>query len=382
MKNYSRRERVADALDHIEPDRVPADITLSPGAYAILCDHLGEKFEPYKWDDWNHATPSAEVLEKLGVDVYHVDIGAEPEGFTIDKTEFKDAWGINKRKIINDDGSFMYCFTDTPLKDAKTIDEINSYKWPLPEQLVSLTDERVSEIKNLFNNTDFALTATFGGNIQERPHFLIGMEQWFMNFYDNPELNCALMDKIMEIQMGVDRIVIDKIGKYLTYFRFNGEDVGTQKGPLYSPDIFKEYAMPRLMNEWKTAKQLFLKQNPRGKVAIHSCGSIYHFIPLFIEMGADIINPVQVNADNMDTGIIGREFGDKVSFHGAVDSQDVLEHGTPEDVRKEVRKRMADLGAGGGYIVAPSHNIQESVPVKNTIALYEAVQEYGKYPLI
>jgi len=382
MKDWTRRERVATALDHLEPDRVPCDITISPDAYAILCDHLGEKFEPYKWDDWNHATPSVEVLDKLNVDVYHVDIGAEPEGFTIDKIEFKDAWGNNKRKIINEDGSHMYCMTDYPLQDATTIEEIDAYPWPVPEQLVSLTDERVNEIKHLYNNTDFALTATFGGNLQERSHFLIGLEKWLMNFYDDPDFNMALMEKIMHIQMGVDRIVIDKIGKYLTYFRFNGEDTGTQKGPLYSPDIFREYTMPRVMNEWQTAKKLFLQQNPNGKIAIHSCGSIIKFIPSFIEMGADVINPIQTNAENMDTEVIGREFGAKVSFHGAIDSQDVLEHGTPESVKEEVRKTMINLGVGGGYICAPSHNIQASVPVENTLALYEAVQEYGRYPLI
>ena len=380
MDRYTKRKRVETALNHIEPDRVPCDITIAPDAYDKLCKKLGEKFEPYTWDDWNHAYPSVEVLEKLGIDIYHVDIGTDPEGFTIESTVFKDAWGVTKRRIDSEKG-FIYCLDDTPLSYANTTAEIEAWPWPKPEQVVNLTDNLVSEIKHLYNNTEFALTATFGGNLQERSHFLIGMDNWLINFYDNPDLNHALFSKILGIQMQVDQMVIEKIGEYLTYFRFNGEDVGTQTGPLYSPEQFEKYTRPYLEKEWKNAKELFHKKNPDGKIAIHSCGSVDKFIPKFIEMGADILNPVQPNVAGMDTEIIGQEYGDQICFHGAVNTQDVLERGTREIVREEVRKRIRDLGVGGGFLIAPSHNVQVSAPVENVLTMYEAVREFGVYPL-
>ena len=146
---------------------------------------------------------------KLHVDVMHVQMKDVPKEFDIEKLEFKDQWGITKKKIINDDGSFMYNLIDYPLRDAQSVDDILSYKWPAAEEIVDVTGLR-EQVKQLYNDTDFALTATFGGNVFERPHYLRGMDNFFMDLMINPEIAEALMDKVLEIEIAVDNMVLQR----------------------------------------------------------------------------------------------------------------------------------------------------------------------------
>jgi uroporphyrinogen decarboxylase len=106
----------------------------------------------------------------------------------------------------------------------------------------------------LYNNTDFALTMTFGGHIFEYSHYIRGMENFFIDLIQNPEMACAMMDKILEIQLYRDRQILKEIGKYLTYFRFNGEDLGSQAAPLISLNLFRKHVKSRLETEWRQAK--------------------------------------------------------------------------------------------------------------------------------
>jgi uroporphyrinogen decarboxylase len=378
QKTYTSRERVTAALNHTEPDRTPCDMTIEPTIYQALCDELGLKYEPYYYDDWNHAYPSPEVAEKLQVDVLHIPLKATPAEFTMEKIEFKDAWGITKRKVLNSDGSFMYNLIDNPLKDAECEADIENYPWPSPEEGVDVSG-LAEAVRYLYNNTGFALTATFGGNIFERSHYLRGMQNFFVDLIASPEIAEALMKQVMTIQMKVDRIVLNAIGSYLSYMRFNGEDVGSQNGPLLSVELFNTLVRPYLEQEWRAAKELLLRHNPEGKISIHSCGAVMDFIPTFIEMGADILNPIQPNAAGMDTKIIKQLYGEKLCFHGGVDTQRILTVGTVSEVEQEVKRRITDLSPGGGYICAPSHNIQHGVPVENILAMYNAIRIYGMY---
>ena len=381
-KVYSRRERVETALNHKEPDRCPCDLTISPPAYQELCDYLGTKFEPYWWDDCNHAFPSVEVLEKLNVDVMHFSANAfVPKNFTIDQDEFRDQWGVQRIKIWDTSTDFMYSNGKPPLEGVEDVVDVYAYDWPDPEELYD-PEIAVPMVKSLYEETDFALTCQFGGHLFEMGQFLLGFEDYLAYLHMEPEIVEAIMDKTREIQMQVETMVMQTIGKYLTYVRLCGEDVGTQNGPLIHPDYYARVVKPRHAVEWNHVKNEFHKVNPQGKLSIHTCGGVYPFISHFIEAGADMLNPVQPSAAGMDTEKIGREFGDRLCFHGGVDSVRVLAQGTPEDVEKEVQKRIRDLGQGGGYICAPSHNIQGGVPMENVQAMYEAVARYGKYPLL
>ncbi len=143
---------------------------------------------------------------------------------------------------------------------------------------------------------------------------------------------------------------------------------------MISPKSFREIIKP----QWKRLFQ-FLKTRTSAKLALHTCGNITQILDDIVELGVDIINPVQVAAKDMDTRRLKKEYGDKLTFWGAIDTQKVLPYGTPEDVRKEVRMRIEDLAPGGGYILAAVHTIQPDVPPENIRVLFDAAKEYGKY---
>lgn len=157
--------------------------------------------------------------------------------------------------------------------------------------------------------------------------------------------------------------------------------MGTQNSPLISQEIFTKLIKPRQQKEWRFAKSEFVKYNPLGKICVYSCGAVLDFIPHFIEMGIDMLNPIQPNAHGMDTKLIKQKFGDKLSFHGVIDSQNILANGSEEDVINEVKTRLKHLATGGGYLAAPSHNIQYCMPPQNVVAMYEAIHKYGTYPI-
>jgi uroporphyrinogen decarboxylase len=152
--------------------------------------------------------------------------------------------------------------------------------------------------------------------------------------------------------------------------------MGAQNGPLISPSLYRKLVKPRQKMLIET-----IKRKTNAKVFLHSCGAIYEFIPDFIEIGIDILNPVQVSARGMgNTERLKKEFGkDLVFWGGSCDSQHILPFGTPEDVRKETARRIEELKPGGGYVFAPIHNIQAFVPPENIVALFETAKEVGIY---
>ena len=154
------------------------------------------------------------------------------------------------------------------------------------------------------------------------------------------------------------------------------DDLGTQGGPLISPDMYRRLIKPRQQELFSFIK----KKAPHAKIFFHSCGSVYHFIGDLIEAGVDILNPVQVAAADMDSKRLKKEFGNDVVFWGGgVDTQRVLPYGTPQEVRDEVKRRLDDLAPSGGFVFATVHNIQGDVPPENIVAMWETLQEYGSY---
>ena len=198
------------------------------------------------------------------------------------------------------------------------------------------------------------------------------MEKFLIDLIANQRFAEKLMDKVLEYQLAYWDEFLDRVGDYVQVAQV-AEDLGTQVGLIMNPKVFRKLIKPRDEKLWN-----FIKRKANVKLLLHSCGSVYQFIPDFIEMGVDALNPVQVAARDMDTRRLKAEFGEKLTFWGGgCDTQRILLFGTPADVRNEVKRRIKDLAPGGGFVFTQVHNIQAGTPPRNIVAMLEAANKYG-----
>lgn len=376
MAEMTSRERVATALNHKEPDRVPLSIggsahKFSNARYHLLREHFGLTGDaPQRLTGIAPTYSDNRLLDILGVDFRYVHLRGIPVPLEnrLPDGSWIDEWGL-RRVLV---GSY-YELVGTPLKNA-TIDDLKTYPWPDPFDPVR-TEGLREEVLDLYENTSYAITAyrpTLAG-VFDTANLLLGMETNLLKMMlDRPFIQ-ALYDKLHEIIMGHYQAQLDIVGPYVQIVE-QADDLGTQRDPLISPKLYRELVKPR-----HAELNRFIKQKaPQAKVMLHTDGSVRAFIPDFIEAGFDILNPVQPLAKGMNPAELKAEFGSEISFLGGVDVQQAM-IGPVEGVREEVRRRIEELGPGGGYIIAPSHNFQDDTPLENLLAFFEAVREYGAY---
>ena len=381
MGKMTSRERVRKTLNKEEPDRAPISLgecvstTMTVGAHENLKSHLGihgrttlmSKFFQIVFVDEG-------ILKHFEVDFRPV-IGGGPKKSKekrIDKRTFIDEWGVTG--YMPPEG-FYYDIIDFPLREA-TIEDIDKHNWPDPLD-EGLTESIEEAAKDLYENTDYAIvgSAGLGQSIFEQSCYLRGFDIMLMDLVANKEFAHALFRKITDIQKTKYGIFLDKVGKYLDIVRI-GDDTGMQDGALMSPSMYREMLKPYHKEYFS-----FIKEKTDAKLFLHSCGSVYDLIPDLIDAGVEILNPVQVSANKMDCVKLKTEFGKSLSFWGAIDTQRVLPFESPETVKEEVKKRINQLGSNGGFIPSSVHNIQHDVSPQNIIAMYEAIREFGTYPL-
>jgi uroporphyrinogen decarboxylase len=373
------RERVLCALSHEEPDRVPvffgtsgATTMLAP-AYDRLKSHLGiERETQMFWRAAQWALLDEEVMRRFGSDGRLLLAGpplSRLERELADDT-FVDAWGLTWRRFP---GSQYFEMQNPPLGRATT-DDIESYPWP--DLAHPGRFEELQAKAQAIRDAGFAVVAPVGVSPFETCYYLRGIENWFLDLAANPDFAVALLRKVTDLMRQGMSGLLAEAGEYIDVV-VTGDDLGGQNGPLIGPKMYR-----RLIKPFHAELMAAIKNLTKAKVFYHSCGSIYPLIGDLIEIGVDILNPVQVSAKDMgDTARLKREFGDRLSFCGAIDTQWVLPHGTPDDVRREVRRRIRDLGPGGGYVLASVHCIQPDVPPENVCAMLEEAQRAGHYPL-
>jgi len=381
-KTMTRRERVVAALEHREPDRVPLSMSITINAYDNLKHCLGiDLEEDHNPGRWTEVPIHPMVAEKFGLDVIWLPTGKahKKPRQSDDPNKWYDGWGIEWTKTPLIGGGYYNEMTCAPLKDA-TVRDLEDFDWPDPFD-PGITEGVREYYKHIHNDTEFAILTKFGGAVFEQAWYLRGMETFLLDMVENPEFVEALLTKIAKIQMGFDEVLIEAAGEYVDILRLSGEDMGTQENPIISLPMFRRMVRPHLESLWAYAKDKLLEKNPNAKIMLHSCGAVSRFLPDWIDMKLDVLDPIQPKAKGMDPFELKAAFGDKLTFHGGIDAQHVLPFGTIEEVREHTKKYIKALAPGGGYICAPVHNVQGDVPPENLVAMRDAVEEFGYYPI-
>ena len=379
-------QRILMAIDHKEPDRVPFDLggtestSISLKAYSALRDRLAlPKKEPEILSFGGQlAQPDSDLCQLMGVDTRRIT-RRNLSGWKlvvdedIESWRFTDEWGA-VWKMPKVDGHYFDMISN-PLRGAD-FDHVRKYIWPDgkdPALAAGLADEA----RKVFMESRAALVldARIGNGFFHTGAIIEGYEEMFTDLAFAPEKVNYILDHILDLKLNYFETLLSEVGEQIHIVR-ELDDLGSQQGLLISPEMYREYIKPRQ----KILFDFIKRKAPGVKLLFHSCGSIYPIIPDLIEIGVDILNPVQVSAADMDSAKLKREFGKEITFWGGgIDTQQVLPHGTPLEVKDEVRRRIDDLAPGGGFVFATVHNIQEDVPVENVIALWETLSEYGVY---
>lgn len=377
----NHKERVLMALDHEEPDRVPVDLggrqtTFMVETYEQFKSHLGINDLPTKMmsHKWQTVYVDEQILDRFSIDCRHVrpPVKAEPEfSETAEaKITFVDEWGV--KRII--DAGYA-SIIDYPLQTA-TLQDLEAYEWPNPAEIFDYTSIR-NQALQLHSEGEYAIVGNMGspGNIFEQSWYLRGLTEFFMDLVDNKDFAHELMSKITEIRKQNAKYFLSEVGEYLDVFQL-ADDLAMQNGPYMSPQLYREMIKPYQVELFR-----FVKQLTPAKIYYHSCGSVTRLLDDLIDVGVDILNPVQISADGMETDQLKQRFGNKLSFWGAMDTTEILPNGTADNVRNEVRRIIHDLAPEGGFVLASVHNLQPDIPPENILAMFEAASQYGKYPI-
>ena len=375
MPKMTSRERLLRSIRHEEPDRIPLDLGgVSTGIETLPFDDL-KKYLGKNWKTKNfmrdHVEPPEELLRLFGIDTRYIRI-KPPGNFSINinpDNSYLDEWGT---KWMKPDTSLYWDPVDHPLKEAR-IEDLESYPWPDPDDPGRYAGLK-QEAKNLHENSEYAIVGDIPvfGAMDYACLFLMGPERFYMDVILNQEFILRLFEILTDLQIRFYENYLSAIGKYIDVIMV-AEDLGGNSGPLISPDHYRKLLKPYAAKLWK-----FVKENTDAYLFLHCCGSVYKLIPDLIEIGVD---PVQVGAEGMAPKRLKAEFGDKLTFWGAIDTQRVMPFGSPEDVDDEVRTRINELAPGGGYVLTAVHNIQAGVKPENVCKMYEAARKYGTYPI-
>jgi uroporphyrinogen decarboxylase len=309
------------------------------------------------------AVSKEEILEKLGVDLRYVFPNyVGPRLKSYDDGRYEDIWGVQRKIIKSTEGIYEHTVF-SPLSSIKTIEDLEEWDPPSPDwydySSLHSKSETYSEYATVFVGDRTNRTCVLHEAI-----YLRGVKQALIDPLRHPQLTRCLYEKITQFYLEFNKRCFEEAGDLIDIFMM-GEDLGTQEGLLVSPIIFREFIKPYLVRHVRLASRYNIR------VMLHSCGAIRELIPDLIEIGIDILNPIQVRAKGMKPLELKNEFGDLLSFHGGIDIQQTLPYGKPEDVRAEVMDRIQTLGKGGGYILCSTHNIQSDTPIENIIAMYE-----------
>lgn len=379
------------ALQHQEPDRVPTDFLATPEVWKKLITHF--QLAPTGLEFGGFVEPAREALLRhfeIDTRVLSYDMFCRPPATAFktgavedwwesldrstpnrmwrqrlpDGTNY-DIWGAHRQRVEHAFGAYEE-FASWPLQNAETIDDLKRHVWPEPDWW------DFSPLPGLLRQLDTSgpYHVRFRiGSVFEIAWQLRGMQEFLMDLASQPEWPSYLMHRLSEVYVENTRRVLELIGDRLDMVYFY-DDVATQNSLMISPQMWRDLVRPH------HARLVELAHARNIPVMYHCDGAIYPLIPELIELGIDLLNPIQPDAKNMDGRKLKTEFGDRLSFHGGIDIIKTLPRGTPAEVAAEVRDRVNFLGRGGGYILCSSHHIQPDTPLENILTMYDLKLRY------
>jgi len=358
------KERVLTAIEHEEPDKIPLDIWLAPEvadkfAEMLNIDQSKDKFA---------------LLRALGNDMLWASIGASEKFSTIYKEDKKigdnlylDDWGI-KWKIQSHDYGVYGEFVEHPLADLKNYD---NYKWPDP---LVVEKEILNDFDNLIKiyGKEYAILPNLTCTVWEGSWYLRGLENLLVDLYKNKDLAIEIFDHMMNYHL----VIAKELTRMGVDIMWIGDDVANENGPYMDPKMYREMLKPCHAHIIQEVKKI----NKNIKIAYHSDGKIEWLLDDLIDIGVDIVNPLQPDANNVSE--VKKKYGKKLTFWGNVDTRNIMSRGSCIDVVEEVKKVIKTLSPGGGFILCSNHVVQSTPKaVDNTIAYYWAANKFRNYPL-
>jgi len=380
------RERVLTALRHEQPDRVPVDFLATPEIWAQLEEALQPDAtavgpSPYFDPTWEAILRQLEVdCRVLSYDQFFnppaavLKEGAQVEWFEalsrstpnrmwrqrLPGDDYYDLWGHHIRIVDNQSGKYEE-FATWPLSSAESVADLEAFPWPEPDwwDFTPLTEI----IQQLDAHQEYHIRFRIG-SVFEIAWQLRGMQEFLMDLPLNPDIPVYIMERLTDIYVENTRRVLDLVGDRLDMVYFY-DDVATQNSLMISKRMWRKYVKP-------CHERIIAVAKSYGVPVMYDCdGALYPLLGEIVEMGVDLLNPVQADAKGMEPEKLKAEFGDRLSFHGGIDIIKTLPRGTVDDVRAEIAERIRVLGKDGGYILASSHHIQSDTPLENVLAMYD-----------
>jgi uroporphyrinogen decarboxylase len=347
------RERMLAAIRHEKPDRIPTDIWATEEVMRKLRDHFG---------------PDADLRAALHIDGM-ASIAPDyvgPPLPLVPENEQVNYWGIRKKRAAYATGTYWEQ-SHHPLADARTVDDLANYPWPRADWF---DYSRIREQAKAARNERLVMSGYMAPFFYH--NLLRGLEQSLVDPHEHPVLTRAILQGISDFFYEHHRRIFEAADGMVDIAQVT-DDYGSQTGPLIGMETFRSFYRPHLERFTGLCREFGIL------VFHHDDGAIRPFIPDLIEMGIDVLNPVQWVCPGMDRAGLKRDFGGEVCFHGGIDNQRILPFGTTEEVRREVREAIDSLACDGtGYILAPCHNIQAVTPVENIVAMYDEARRYGR----
>ncbi len=369
-KDKSHKERVNKAIAFEKPDKTPCDFAAVPEIWKKLGEYFGTQDREI-------------ILEYLGVDCRiisydsfcknpYISNNAMDENTAMERSSTggmwrhqvaddsnRDIWGAHRKKVKTEFG-FYDEFATYPLEKVETLEDIKEYSWPQPEWW-DFSDIR-KVISDLNKKVEYNIRYRVG-SVFETAWSLYGFEKFLLDFAMRPEFPIYMMERISQIHCKNLKSVLEKAADMIDIIYFY-DDIAAQNSLMISPQMYEDYVKPFHSDIIKIAKEY---DKP---VMIHCCGAIYPLIEEFINMGINILNPIQPLSPNMDPETLARKFSGRIAFHGGIDIQQLLPNGSTDEVKSQVELNKKILGKNGGYILAASHHIQADTSIENVLAMY------------